>query len=250
MKARFVLGGVAACLALVLVSVSFAAGGSTIANAPVVVSGQQNFGNTTAMPTQGSSSYRYEYWRLQLISGDAVTINFGVGTPTTHLEVYLYQPDVTDFNVLNSGPDKGASPQSNGKGQLLYDAQRSGTYPLMFRTCCSSGHGPFDFVAYIKHAVKLFIPGRSSIARNGSVAVQVRNPDGQPVTDKGLKVTLRGVWGKKARTLGSATPTNGLVRFKLHLPASLRGQTIKLRAIGSGPNYLGALSVFRAARVR
>jgi hypothetical protein len=253
MKSRLIVAVLGACLAVaVVVSASLAAGGTSIANAPVVVSGQQNFGNTANIP-QDSSGYRREYWRLNLIAGDALTLNFGIGSPSVDVDVLLYPAGITDFNVLRTNSVESEDPQSNGKGQLTYSAPGTGTYPLMFRTCCgtnSSRHGPFDFVAYIKHRLKLFIPLTPSVSRTGTIAVQVKSPEGSPISDNGLRVTLNGIWAKKAHKLGTASAANGVAKFKLHLPASLKGLVIRIRAVGQGSNYLGALSSTRAVRVR
>lgn len=252
MKSRLLVLSAGTCLAAVLVSVSIAAGGNQISNAPVVVSGVQYFGNTANMPEQGGD--RREYWRLNLVAGDAITVNFSESGDVRrmNLRVYLMPAGITDFNVLNTSSAQSASPQDNGKGQLTYTAPTTGVYPLMFRTSSYSTYpGPFDFVAYIRHGVKVFIPAQAGISRTGSIAVQVKTPDGNPITDKGLKITLRGSWtGGKPKTLGKTTAANGLAKFKLDLPASAKGQTIRIRAIAQGANYIGALSVTRAMKVR
>lgn len=242
----FVIAG--ACLASVLAATSLAAGGTSVANAPVVASGKQNFGNTANMP-RDRNGYHNEYWRLQLVSGDAVTINHGVASAQARYLLCWWPVGVTDFNIYNTSSSGCDEPDANGKSQLTFSAPRTGVYPLRFQSY-GSGSGPFEFVTYIRHGMRLFIPATSSVSRTGSVSVQVRNPDGAPVTDKGLRVTLRGIWGKKAHTLGKTTAANGLAKFKLNLPASLKGQTIRIRAIGQGSNYIGALSVTRAVRVR
>lgn len=236
-----------AFVALAVAAAAIAAGGPTIAGAPFAVSGQQLFGNTANMPDQ--SGRRNEYWRLQIVAGDSITVNFSQGSSTMDLHARLYDVSANDFNIdqVNSLAD--VHPQANGKGQINHTAQRSGTYVLRFQTR-SSRAGTFDFVAYVRHAVRVFIAPRATVARTGLISIQIRNPEGAPISDKGLRVTLRGTWGGKTQTLGVTSPSGGVARFKLNLPASLKGSTIKIRAIAQGANYVGALSVTRSMRVR
>jgi hypothetical protein len=74
-----ILGAVAGTL--VLVVPAFAAGGATIASAPTVAYGQQEFGNTATDSTVAQDlchgSDQTSWWLASVTAGDRLTIDFG-----------------------------------------------------------------------------------------------------------------------------------------------------------------------------
>jgi hypothetical protein len=249
------------CVSLVVVAASLAAlplalaaGGHTIASAPLVTARQLHVGNTGQVPELGTcflgnSSYS-EFWRVRLIAGDSLTVNFGITQTNVDFVVSLYRHGTTDSSLDGARPLATAVVGRDGKGRITFSAARSGTHPLRFASCSGFDTGPFEFRALVKHRAGLALPPARSIDRMGTVAVQVRTPDGRPITDPGLRVTLRGTWGNRTRTLGRTTPTRGVASFRLSLPASVGGSAIQLSAVASGRDYFGAATAARTVRVR
>jgi len=220
----------------------------TIAGAGTVMPGTQQFGNTLCPDQPSDSCPDEQFWKLNGTSGDQVTIDWEHGGPdypeyVNRLQVY--PEGTTDFSISNVSPLFTFDLPSNNKAQSVFTLPQTGMFPLRFLTndCCDVG-GPYDFATTIEHAVKLFIgapKAKSKIKRTSQVTVNVRNPDGAPLS--GLPVKLTGVWKGKNHRLGTATSSAGLATFQLHLPRSTRKKTIRLRASMSGvAGYLNARS--------
>ena len=240
--------------ALGALPVALSAGGHTIASAPLIAARQLHVGNTGLVPTRGTcflgnSSYS-EFWRLRLIAGDSLTLNFRSTQTDVVFVVSLYRHGTTDSSLDGARPLATAGVGVDGKGRLTFGAARSGTHPLRFASCSGFEAGPFEFRALVTHRAGLALPPARTIDRTGAVAVQVRTPEGSPITDPALRVTLRGTWGGKTRTLGRASPARGVASVKLSLPASVAGSAIKLQAVAAGRDYVGAKTRVRTVRVR
>jgi hypothetical protein len=164
--------------------------------------------------------------------------------------VSLYRHGTTDSSLDGARPLASAAVGMDGKGRITFSAARSGAHPLRFASCSGFDVGPFEFRALVKHRAGLTLPPAGGIDRTGTVAVQVRTPDGKPITDRALRVTLRGTWAGKTRTLGRASPTRGVASIKLSLPASVAGSAIKLQALAEGRDYVTAVTRTRTVRVR
>jgi hypothetical protein len=245
---------VVAAAALGALPLALAAGGETIATAPPVTSRQQHIGNTSLVQERGTcflgNSFFSEYWRVRLTAGDFLTVNFAITEINVDFTVSLYPNGTTDSSLGGERPLVSETVGTNGKGRFTFRAARTGTHPLRFASCGGFQTGPFEFTALVKHRAQLSLPPRRSIDRAGTVAVHVRTPDGRPITDRALRVTLRGTWGGKARTLGQTSPNRGVASFKLNLPAPVAGSAIELRAVAAGRDYFGAVTRTRSVRVR
>jgi hypothetical protein len=240
--------------ALGALPLALAAGGHTIATAPLITARQLHVGNTGQVPERGTcflgNSTFNEYWRVRLTAGDALTVNFGITEINVDFTVALYPHGTTDRSVDGARSLASVTVGANGSGRLIFRAARSGTHPLRFSSCGGHQTGPFEFRALVKHRALLALSSPRSIDRGSTVAVQVRTPDGKPITDRALRVTLRGTWAGKTRTLGRASPTRGVASIKLSLPASVAGSAIKLQALAEGRDYVTAVTRTRTVRVR
>lgn len=238
-----------AAVGLVLATLAVAAGGRTIAEAPVVPFGQQMFGNTAAQPRL--SDGRSEFWRLALTAGDAVTINWEEDLVGDN-RLAIYDPSITDFN-LSVNEERYYSTGANSKAQTKFRAVRSGSYTLRFWAFCyltCNEPSAYDFVAYVRHAARLLLPPMTRLSVRATVKASVRTPDGKPITNSALKLRLFGKWSGKQHLLASATPRTGQAKFRLRLPNSARQQQLRLWVVGQGKGWQAARSSSRSVRVR
>lgn len=219
-----------------------AAGGASIASAPVVVYGQQEFGNSA---TDGGVNPAREcahqpkngWWTLTVTTGDEVTIDWEA-LPSQYLEVF--PPGTTDFTVANTPSLASSLISSNGRAQLSFTARVGGIMPLVIGTeaCDDPGDpGPYSFTAYVAHAVRLSLPRVGHLRPGSSVPVGVHTPDGAPITDPALTVTVQLLNHGHWQSLGTASPSNGVATIALQLPHSLHRHLAALRAIAQGPDY-------------
>ena len=248
---------VLAALACVGVTPAIAAGGSSISSAPQIAPGAQNFGNTSSGFWQGCPA---DYWNLSLVSGDEATVDWATehdsqGTRYAN-QLEVYNAGVTDFSINNVEPSSEFRIGSNDRAESVFTANTDGIYPLIFirEGFCShtSGYGgPFDFTVSVRHAVVLSLGAVKKLAsRKGVVRVSVHDPDGQPVSDPSLTVTLVGSWsGHKNQLLGSGSPTNGVVVLTVRLPKSARHRKVSVRASAHGAGYLPAQSSAKSVLV-
>jgi hypothetical protein len=238
---------------------ALADGGATIASAPAVVYGQQQFGNSTNGGPDGADSFGCEtdsWWLLPTIAGDHVTVDWEGGHSVTR--VALFPVGVTDYNARISGLNGNqlalVSPNGAGRGELTFTAPKTGSMPLAFQvgTCVGDGGepGPYDFVATVEHAVRLFVPV-GTLRRGSTVGVQVRDPDGRPITNSALKVRLEVQRpGSHWRIVGRASANAGLAKISVSLPRSYQDLKVSLRAHAAGGGYLSSTSQSRRVRVR
>jgi hypothetical protein len=208
-----------------------AAGGSSIATAPPVIYGQQEFGNTAEYEQpfdqrcSDAGGYR-SYWNLPVTAGDLLTINWEA-TWTTELE--LLPAGTTDFTAFQVETALKKLPSSNGKAQTQYAVPLSGTMPLIFRTCRFAGYtpGPYSFTVTAQHgmAVSLTTPP-STIQTNSVITGTARLTSGAPVPD-GMFFTLAVVEPEGTATF-SAAAYGGNLSFPLSLPASTAGKEVTM----------------------
>ena len=249
----------AALIGLVFAAAAAVAdGGATIAAAPAVVYGQQQFGNSTngGADASGFSCEHDSWWSLPTIAGDHVTVDWEGGRSVSR--VALFPVGATDYNARISGLSGNqltlVSPNGTGRGELTFTAPKTGSMPLAFQvgTCVGDGGepGPYDFVASVKHADRLFV-AVGALRRGAVVNVQVRDPDGRPITSPALRVSLQVQRpGSHWRSVGHASAAGGLAKIPVSLPRSYKGLTVSLRAHASGGGYLTATSQSRRVRVR
>jgi hypothetical protein len=241
-----------------------AAGGKDIASAPLVTFGQQQVGNTATDGGQGPGTAadscpgpkENSWWNLPVTASDAVTIDYTTsGQPGASGQhgLYLYSVGTTDHTVQQTSPEVRSESGTNGKGQIVFTATRSGTMPMVisaFSCYRNDIAGPYNFTAYVRHAVLLSVPRQRSLRRTGTINVTVRNPDGGPISDAGLSVALQVRRGSSIRTVGRATSANGVASISYRVPASLRRRRVGLRAQAKGDDYITKTSSSQSLKVR
>lgn len=246
----------AAALGVVAAAVSataaLAAGSPSIASAPFVQLGAPQAGDT-ACCREGQTRYPWlEFWKLGLIAGDRVRLEYTyAGDADEDVTPFVYPPSVNDFNFDEDADlDANLEEGTGNRGQLTFVAARSGDYPLAFATFYVRDPTSYEFTAYVRHVARLALAPLRSVKRRGMIRVLVRRPDGVPLDDQGLRLTLLGRWDRRWRTIASALPDKGAATFRLKLPATLRGQTIQLKVRASGGSYAASTSATRKAAVR
>jgi hypothetical protein len=121
------------------------AGMKSIAGAPILPIGRPLVsGAQTDKPTTG------EFWRVPLVAGDRLTINYQpVNVGRVSLEIL--RPTVTDYTLANAGSV--AYDQASGKSTFSWTATRTGRWLLEVSCDCSSVLG-YQLTAYVKHKPK------------------------------------------------------------------------------------------------
>ena len=135
---------------------ALAAGGNSIAAAPTVAYGQQEFGNTLTDNNVHVDCHGWSYWLLPVTAGDHLTIDFeGQGAQSEA----LYPVGTNDFNVTDTSPVQEATLGENGHQQALYTVKQTGVMPLVFYVSvergCGEANGPYDFTVSAEHALVL-----------------------------------------------------------------------------------------------
>ena len=227
---------------LLYAATAFATGGATIAAAPAVTFGQQEFGNTA---TDSSSSQSIchaaaemdSWWLVPAIAGDQLTIDFA-GSGVEYATVYPV--GTTDYNVTDTSDVAQAEIGSNGAQQLVVKTDRDGTFPLDFSTTnCDFGGsatpGPYNFTAYVSHEIVLALTAVAH-PRSHSTAFKaaVHNPDGLPLTNPVLRASFRQIAGHKTTSLATVAAPFAFVR---KWPKRLRGAKQTIRVTVTGPGY-------------
>lgn len=220
---------------------ALADGGKSIAQATPVVYGQQMFGNTaTATPTD-DETYR-SWWSLDVDAGDRVRIDWEAQDPWT--ELYLFPVGTTDYSLADTYRSARDSLSENRMSQLVFVAPSTGSMPLGFVANADSQVGPYAFTAYVEHALRLAL-GRSPVRpASGSIAVAVRSPEGAPINDGNLLVTLQVKRrdGSAFRAIGTTSVASGLATITYSVPARLRNRKVVVRAIAAGTGYISQAS--------
>jgi len=241
------LGGL--LLVLIVSATAQAEGGSSIAAAPAVAYGQQEFGNISDVISK-NCDYSFSWWTVPVLAGDTLTIDWEAQDGDAR--VNLYVPGTTDFNYPQTNSVAESFLNNNGKAELVYTASQAGNMPLQFSaySCpATTAPGPYSFTAYVVHSVRLFIPRRGSLPPRGTVAVGVHTPVGEPISDPSLQVSLEvkvhGHW----HSIGQAVPLSGVASVPYALPAKWRHQHVSLRAVAHGSAYHAASSASVRVRV-
>jgi len=226
-----------ASLAVVPAS-SLAAGGSTIGSAPIVVYGQQEFGNTA---TDNPNSYcnlgqgneeSWSFWNVpDLVAGDRVTIDFG---GLSDLYANLYPAGTNDYNFQNANAVASANAEENQHGQILYTTPRDGTMPLEFTSDNCDDAGPYNFTAYLSHEIVIGVSAAAYPSAHATrFSVSLHSPDGMALTDPSLRVSFTLVRRGRTAVLGTVAAP-----FKLthKWSKSLRGkrETVRVTVTGNG----------------
>ena len=235
-------------------SSALASGGASIASAPTVVYGQQEFGNLASDngeapcdisgdPIGGSS-----WWNLPVTAGDRVTIDYEGDLGG----FYLFPVGTTDFALTSTDPFETSHLGSNGKQRAVFTAGRSGSMPLdlgMNDGCYPVASldppaynmrpGPYDFTAYVLHKLVLSMSARSNRRQHRTyLYVGAHNPDGVPITN-GVHAAFQLLYG------GRWHPTGTYV----HWTGRARGKWWRVRAQVAGSGYVTATESIRVKGV-
>jgi hypothetical protein len=238
------LGLSVAVLAILLTgaSAALADGGTSIASAPRVTNGQQEFGNTANGAVAGDCSWfttvatdYASFWLLPVAAGDNLTIDWeGSGV----VWAGLWPVGTNDFNVNDATTAEQDTLGSNGAQEDTLTATQDGVMPLEFDNCGGFrgvSPGPYDFTVHVHHGVVFSVPALTTLPLTGSLSVGVRNPDGVTITDPSLSVALQvqggdGNW----TTVGSAPAISGVANIKYSIANSLAGQQVSVQSATNG----------------
>lgn len=248
----------AICLSVGLASSASAlADAGTIASATPVVYGQQEFGNTTeggvgqpGCDSSTGSSYR-SWWALSVTAGDALTVDWE--THSTSMNLNLFPVGTTDYTFLDTNLLTSEEVNANYKAEATYTATQTGIVPLEFHsdTGCGNPPGPYNFTASVLHAVVLSLPTVTSLPLNGTISVDVHNPDGVSLSDPGLSVTFNVlVSGESAYVgVGSAPVSNGVATINFAMPSTAAGHSVTIEATSNGAGYVPGSSATQVVSV-
>jgi hypothetical protein len=144
--------------ALVGAGPAAAAGGNSIASAPLIRPGVAASGDTSKDETGngsiGSEESQgcwndVEYWRLALTSGDQVLITGKALSPSHHFGIGMFPAGTTDRNLAKAAAVVSAFPR---RGPIRFIARASGTHVLEIGpTCYNATDGPYTFVVKVRH---------------------------------------------------------------------------------------------------
>jgi hypothetical protein len=221
-----------------------AAGGTPIANAPVL--------SSRASPYRGlqASSGHTEFWKVKLTPGDDFSINGTANPAAADFYARVFPAGTDDATLRRKSP----LVQSRLSGVIGFTASRRGTYPIEIACAATHPCGSFTFFVSVTQQVVLVLPKSAHLKSSGTITVSVRTPQGRPVTNRRLIVDLYGLGKDNFTTLthhvlGSAHAIKGKAAFRYTLPVGLSGQTISLQATASGHGYNPASSAFRQVKV-
>jgi hypothetical protein len=221
-----------------------AAGSTTIAGAPSIPIGVQQFGNTAdGSQTSGSCGGRNysQYWSLPVVAGDQVTVTWQADNLGTYF--YVLPIGTTDFNVGDTSPERTFTLNSNGMAEAVFPATRTGTMPLRFYvSSCGRDPGPYAFTAYVSHAVVVDFARPGSLPLTGTLQVTAHNPDGVPITS-GVSLDVQARRGEDPwTTVGSAAASGSPTPVGYVLPKEYAGEKVQIKVLANGAGYTGATS--------
>lgn len=248
-----ILLGVA--LMLVMPCVSYAEGGTSIANAPTVVPGQQEFGNlvngAAIAGCEGGEYFYNEWWLLPVTVGDHVVIDWEepAGTSSQYGGIVVYPVGTTDYNYPHTADLLKQQLNSNDKNEATLIAKQSGNMPLLVTSGACGTPGPYSFTVDFTHALSVALPPVKRLKPKGHLTVGVHNPEGGAISNPGLHVELQVQHGHGAwQSLGTAAVNNSGATITYTIPRRLAKQRVTLRAVAQGPSYITTAS--RSMRVR
>ena len=221
-------------------------GGGTIASAPTVTPGTQEFGNTADGKYQYyGQDYGADFWKLSLIAADHVTVDwestYDSGCGCWYVDRFLVWPKgTTDYSINNVDPFQKFYGGGNGKAESSFTANATGAFPIMFVSVDENGGtGPYDFTVRVRHLPRIKMQQLPTRVSSGmSAKVTAYFADGKPISGAKPVIRVRGQWQGAWHSLGSGTPTNGLATIKLVIPSSARGMAVKFQATASGGAYV------------
>lgn len=232
---------------MVLACGAFADGGATIAVAPRVTYGLQSFGNTTTAPPDTNRIYS-SYWLLPVFAGDRFVIDWqgpppdGFGTDS----LLLYPAGTTDYTVENTQWIDESDIGSNGSAQLSYTANTTGVMPLRFYADESHEAGPYNFTAYVTHAMTAAVQTVSTDRRahRTNFRISLHNPDGVALSPSGVGASVQVLLNSRWSTVGKVHS----LAFTIAWSRATRGHREKVRVRVSAPTYAQTYSRAIAAQ--
>lgn len=241
MLAAAIAGGLSV-LGLIPAS-ALADGGQSIASAPTIIFGQQEFGSTAtgAFLTFGCGPGYRSFWAMPVLAGDQVTIGWESPVPTT--EMVVAPVGTTDANMAYSDNLVEQALVGN-KNSFAFTAPATGTIPMWFRSCEDSGAvpGAYFFTATDQHAVVVQLQARRYIRRRAVVRAAAEMANGAPVPN-GLRFFLTAHWGFGGRKQVTAVSSGGRLRFPITFPRRTIGRHVSLRVSRpDDPQFLHARS--------
>lgn len=190
----------------------WAAGGSSIANAPelpiaIQVAGAGGEGTNGGSPTTASiasvNRYYGEFWRVPLARADSLRIDYG-STNGKLVDLCLLASTVTDYTVSTARCK--TLDATSARHEVRFIAPTAGRWTLYVLGqaccappyCCGSFGLAYELTAYVKHFTRASIHAPS-------------------LAKKGIKITLTGrVLGVTSGTVAiRATTRDGMVRSKV-----------------------------------
>ena len=243
-----------------------AQGGQTIASAPAVAYGQLESGGPAGFRTPdcngtpvigGFSDYGYwSWWTAPVVAGDVVTVDWQAqpgqdssGNPRYWYRVQAFPAGTNDFTVADTNQvlDDIFADRAT-IGQFSFRASVSGSMPFVFLSDSCAAPGPYAFTASVSHGLLVSLQRFTRVHRTSKVSVAVDTPDGAAVPS-GVNVQVQLYSNHRWSSVGSAPVSNGWAVVQLHLPRSVAGEVVSLRAYGTGSGYRGAVSRSTRARV-
>ena len=209
-----------------------AEGGTSIASAPVIAYGQQQFGNTaTGAHEDRCNNKYYSYWSLPVLAGDEAIIDWE--SVAKYTQLWLMPAGTTDFTFHQTSMVAEQGLTSNNKTQLRSRAPVTGVMPLAFTYCEYSSEepaGPYTFIAAVRHAVFATLTPITNIYKSSTITGSASLADGTPAPD-GMIFNLVAKWhsGREVlRAATSATTAGGGLTFQLTLPPETAGKAVRL----------------------
>jgi hypothetical protein len=247
-RTRGVLLAQLLCLvALLTAPASSGSGGVSIAGAPDVTPWVTLNGNTSSdevtqvssgLGPGGSCPGDGEFWVVTLTKGDVLRLQGAGLAPAAQMWLDLYPPGTTDETLASASPVL-----SRPLGDATTTAARSGKYPVLIGTSadCGGTDGPFHFAALVTHEALVSLPRPHALTRTGTVSARVTTPDGQPLTDPHLVLTLQATYrhggATRAVVLGRAAAVGGSAAFAYRLPGSVPPGEVTLTVRAKGAAY-------------
>lgn len=231
-----------------------AEGGPTIAAAPLVSYGAHEIGDTTN-GGQGEFHWycedqlglnRNSFWQLPVTVGDHVTIDWGAVLPQSTC-LTIYPIGTNDYGVSTAEPEESTEQGSNGKQEMKFTAPVSGNLIMDFAATalysgCTSCAGPYEFTAYVQHALQITLSAPSPLLTNSTVTAAVTQNTGAPIPN-GLALSLRAEYGEAPVYEATAATSNGIASFPLALPSSVIGGEVTIAVShGEDSQYAEATS--------
>jgi hypothetical protein len=216
-----------------MVASATAGGGKSIAGAPVIPFGQQQFGNLNeGAHTENScgADVYTEWWTLSVAAGDRVRIDWEA-QQLEYTALLVYPAGTTDFTYPDTNPLEKQELNANNKNEALITATVDGTLPVAFTStdwsCLGGTPGPYDFTAYVQHGLSVSLKPYTHIRTSTLISASVRRVNGAPAPD-GLAFNLTVSWPDHETATYAATSAGGVVAFPLALPETAKGKKATL----------------------